>query len=184
MAEIAFYQHKYGTFLDHAISYLTVGRCSHVEFKLTDGAYSKGPCISSSFRDGGVRHKMLDLSSGKWIRYRINPDILTIDRELDIAEWFSHERGKQYDLLGVFMVPFTFWKKKLFRRGQWFCSEIVSHICCRWGIHRFSTTQLSPNRMERICREHPEVFEPLVSTSGPSCRLSDVPGSAREVIRT
>jgi hypothetical protein len=171
MAELAFYQHKHGNLVDHSIGWATMGKYSHVELKLTDTPFSPGPCISSSFRDGGARHKMIDLASGKWTRYRINPDILTLQRELEIAEWFCTQRGLKYDLLGVFAVPFTFWKHKLFRKQRWFCSEITTHICCRWGIHKFPTTQLSPSRQERIVREHPEVFEPVPSTMGPSCRI-------------
>ncbi len=159
MAEIIFYRHKHGKLLDHTIGWLTWGQYSHVEFKLTDGPNARGPCISSSWRDGGVRWKHIDLDSGKWTRYHINPKVLPMEKELAIGEWALTQKGRKYDTLGVLMVPFTWWKKKLFRLARWFCSELVSYICIRWKVFSFPTCQLSPSRLERLCRAHPEVFE-------------------------
>lgn len=174
MAEIVFYKHKHGKFLDHLVAWLSRGPYSHVEFKLADGPYIIGPCISASFRDGGFRCKHIDLDSGKWKRYRINDAAIKQDSlaqarakgsqswwELAIAEWALTQAGLKYDTLGVLLVPFTWWKNKRFRLTCWFCSEVASYICRKWKIFPVPTTQISPNGLERICRAHPEVFEPL-----------------------
>jgi hypothetical protein len=170
MAELVFYRHKHGRLLDHLIGWLTWGKHSHVEFVLSpspkdsrrDGLQLG---VSSSWRDGGVRDKRLALGSGKWTRYRISTAAMSIQVELRIAEWFVRQRGKKYDTLGVAMTPFTWWKRKVFRKSRWFCSEICSYVCKNWGAYNFPTTQLSPNRMERICAANPDVFI-LLSDNG------------------
>lgn len=159
MAEIVFYRAKYGGPLDKTIAWLTWGEYSHVEFQLTKSPTGAHPCLSSSWRDGGVRWKRIDVTTGKWTRYMICPHYLAYpETELEIAEWMLTQENKKYDTLGVLLVPFTFWKNKLFRRARWFCSEICAHICREWKIFPFCTTQLSPSRMERICAANPKVF--------------------------
>jgi hypothetical protein len=168
MAELIFYKHKHGRLLDRLIGWLTFGDYSHVEFKLTDGPTAPGPCLSSSWRDGGVRGKVVDLGSGKWRRYLISPQELSLCDELEISEWFREQEGLKYDTLGVLLVAFTWWSKKLLRRKRWFCSEICSYICKRWRIFNFPTTQISPSRLERICRHNPMVFRLVLPMPGPN----------------
>lgn len=163
MAELVFYRHKFGKFLDHVVAWLSFGKYSHVEFRLPPSTMSRGVCMSLSWRDGGVRAKYIDVADGKWQRYQINPEHLSMMTQLSIAEWFDkfRESKVEYDTLGVLLAPYTWWSNKILRRDKWFCSELCSFICRRFGIYVFPTTLLSPNKMERICRAHPEIFTPL-----------------------
>jgi hypothetical protein len=172
MAELVFYRYKKGRIRDWLIAWVTWGKYSHAEVKLTDGPGAAGPCITGSFVDGGVRWKHIDLKSGRWQRYKINPEVVLYVDELTAAEWVECRKGQRYDMLGMLLVPFTWWSKKLFRRNRWFCSELSAALCRQMGLDCFPTTQISPNRMERICRRHPEIFTPLPddATMGP---LSD-----------
>jgi len=73
-----------------------------------------GVCYSSSNRDGGVRAKVIDLTSGRW-------DLFDLDGDEGAAlAWFQRHMGEGYDWLGVarFVVPFL-----PHFRHLWFCSE-------------------------------------------------------------
>jgi hypothetical protein len=86
----------------------TRSRYSHVELVI------EGVCWSSSFRDGGVRAKRIDLQSGHW-------DVLPIagDKQAALA-WFRAHEGQGYDWAGVARFAFR-WLPQGER--QWFCSE-------------------------------------------------------------
>lgn len=90
----------------------TFSRYSHVELVTSDGW-----CWSSSYRDGGVRRKRIDLTSGKWDVVDIGGD------EPKAVAWFFAHNGQHYDWLGIvrFVLPFA---KQ--RPGEYFCSEAVA----------------------------------------------------------
>lgn len=85
---------------------------SHVELVLDDGT-----CWTSSSRDGGVRRKRIDTSSGKWEVVEIGGD------EADAQRWFVAHEGQRYDWIGVFRFVLPFLPN---RRTCWFCSEAVA----------------------------------------------------------
>jgi hypothetical protein len=86
----------------------TGSKYSHCELVIN------GTCCSASSRDGGVRIKSIDLTSGKW-------DVFTIPgNEVAVWDWFCTHSGEGYDWAGIwrFLIPFLPHKS-----NQWFCSE-------------------------------------------------------------
>lgn len=79
-------------------------------------------CGSSSFLDGGVRTKLIDLNSGKW-------DVIDLgslpEMEADAKQWFIDHDGEGYDVLGI--VGFIF-RIIPHDKTRWFCSEVVATI--------------------------------------------------------
>lgn len=114
--QIAFYKgpatdwlHK----LTHwGICLVTLSKYSHCELVI------HGTCVSSSARDGGVRAKQIELTSGKWTVLEIADP--TGDFERQAWDWFATHAGQRYDWVGIarFLLPFL-----PHRRDQWFCSE-------------------------------------------------------------
>lgn len=77
-----------------------------------------GVCWSSSFRDGGVRDKVIDLTDGKWDLYPVD------ERRKEAAlAVFLAQKGKDYDKSGVVSYVLRFVKHRL---DKWFCFEICA----------------------------------------------------------
>jgi hypothetical protein len=96
---------------------LTTSKYSHVEL------FYDGVCYSSSYRDGGVRAKVItDLNdSGHWDLFPI-----TIDVE-PVGARFKADEGKPYGWRGMLRVcPLLRWLPR--RDGERFCSEEVAHM--------------------------------------------------------
>lgn len=94
---------------------LTLSRYSHVELQMG------GVCYSSSFRDGGVRAKVVrDLAtSGRWDLFPVQVD------EVAALAQFNKDRGKPYDWVGMLRVcRFLRWLPR--SEGARFCSEEVA----------------------------------------------------------
>lgn len=94
---------------------LTLSRYSHIELEIS------GTCYSASFRDGGVRSRViLDLAtSGRWALFP-----LQVDEAAALAQ-FTKDRGKPYDWVGTLRVcPAFRWMRR--RDGARFCSEEVA----------------------------------------------------------
>lgn len=89
----------------------TLSRYSHVELVID------GWCYSSSYQDGGVRRKRIDLTSGRWDVFEITGD------QRAAYVWFMQRLGASYDWGGVvrFVLPFV-----RQRPGEYFCSEAVA----------------------------------------------------------
>ncbi len=89
------------------------GTYSHCEILFSDGL-----CASSSFMDGGVRFKQINLNPHHWDFIRV-PDWL----ERDARVWFATYEGCKYDVLGNlhFVVGLVADDKR-----KWFCSEAVA----------------------------------------------------------
>lgn len=94
-----------------AVCVFTLSRYSHCELVID------GLCHSSSFRDGGVRVKKIDLTSGHWEVFPL-PEVP--GREEHVRAWFARHQGEGYDWAGIarFVLPAL-----LHRPKQWFCSE-------------------------------------------------------------
>jgi hypothetical protein len=102
-----------------AVRLLTWSRYSHIELEID------AVCYSSSFRDAGVRAKVIpDLAtSGHW-------DLLPVqcDEARALAR-FNADRGKPYDWPGMLRVcPLLRWLPR--GDGARFCSEEVAWMLC------------------------------------------------------
>lgn len=71
-------------------------------------------CASSSWLDGGVRAKVMDLPPTKWRLYDVPGDIAHAQR------WLDQHKGQGYDFLCL--LGFTF-RRVTGSRGRWICSE-------------------------------------------------------------
>lgn len=93
------------------ICWFTGSTYSHVELTIDGTSYS------ASARDGGVRGKRIDLSTGRWDVFDVDGD------EVAALRWFESHYGQRYDYAGVarFVLPFL-----PQRSGEWFCSEAVA----------------------------------------------------------
>lgn len=100
----------------------TLSRYSHCElvFGPTD-ATGHATCWSSSSRDGGVREKRVQLTSGRWDVFAL-PAATPAQATAALA-WFRSHDGAGYDWAGNagFVLP---WRVE--RRRQYFCSEAVA----------------------------------------------------------
>ncbi|MDO4440601.1 MAG: enoyl-CoA hydratase [Moraxella sp.] len=97
---------------DGITRFFTRGKYSHTEIAiaLSDGRYE---CYTSSYRDGGVRCKVMDLFADKW---ELIP--LSITHE-QVKDYFKHTQGAGYDLWGALGAV------ALFKQSdkKFFCSE-------------------------------------------------------------
>lgn len=101
------------TLVHAAVCVLTFSRYSHVELVIN------GICWSASPRDGGVRGKQIDLSTGRW-------DLFPVQGNKESAlSWFMRHRAQGYDWAGQLRCcPLLRWLPK--RPHKRFCSEAVA----------------------------------------------------------
>lgn len=88
---------------------------SHCELVLSDEIEGTYLCGSSSFLDGGVRTKYINLPSSKWRIYEVEPE-----KGVTPGAWFSEHRGEIYDWFGLF--GFVIRRIKGWAKA-WWCSE-------------------------------------------------------------
>ncbi len=100
--------------------------------------FGKSLCASASARDGGVRFKNIDLSSGRW-------DVLDLpgfDKadEAYAYDWFTAHRGLPYDHLALlwFVLPIN----QFNRSKRFFCSEAVAAALRMRKPHKFHPQRL------------------------------------------
>lgn len=138
--KIAFYigikeQNANAKLFDIAVAWWTGGKYSHCELVFNDDL-ENAMCASSSQRDGGVRMKLIDLTSGRW-------DVFDLKHCDDHAayRWFDNHNGKKYDIPGLFgfILP---WRTH--HPNRWFCSE-----ACAAALGIESPHRLSPNGLLR-----------------------------------
>lgn len=98
------------------------GPYSHCELVFSDGV-----CASSSWMDGGVRFKAIDLDPAKWDIFDINGD------EQAARQWFEQHAGQPYDVLGL--LGFV-WRRGTQERGKWTCGEAVAASLGKRDPHR------------------------------------------------
>ena len=75
-------------------------------------------CVSSSWLDGGVRGKTIEMPAGKWRIYEV-------DAAIDPLVYLSQHDGDGYDWLGL--LGFVIRRIRGFG-GRRFCSEAVAEI--------------------------------------------------------
>lgn len=111
--------------IDWVIRKATRGEYSHCEIavRLPDGQFD---CYSSSFRDGGVRCKRMELPSDKWDLIELPKPNLTYGRTMKL---WRETKGRKYDIKGVLAVKSIFRSLK-FRQSpnKWFCSEWCAYV--------------------------------------------------------
>lgn len=89
-------------------------------------------CVSSSFLDGGVRGKDINMPVSKWRIYEI-------DALRDPLEWCAQNSGAGYDVLGLLGIIFP---PIGHARRRWFCSEVVAHLIGLNQPHTFDLRML------------------------------------------
>ena len=111
------WQHKIAHWVTCAV--LTIRRLrwcpySHAELVID------GVCYSSSVRDDGVRSKVIDLNSGKWVLR----DVVGSSKELALAR-FAKREGSGYDWPGALRWGIPFLRQ---RSKADYCFELVAHM--------------------------------------------------------
>lgn len=97
---------------DGLTKFFTRGKYSHSEIAiaLSDGRYR---CYTSSFRDGGVRVKVMDLPSDKWV-------LVALDiTPKQVQDYYARTLGAKYDLFGAMGSVAVFRQS----HERYFCSE-------------------------------------------------------------
>jgi hypothetical protein len=118
--KIAFYKglHRDSSLLDKGICIASFSRYSHCEIVFSDGL-----CASSSWMDGGVRFKAINIGSGNWDVYGLSiPDV----QEALARSLFNLHEGSGYDVRGAVAARFGVdWRAK----DAFFCSGICAEAC-------------------------------------------------------
>ncbi len=98
-------------FVDWLIRASTKGEFSHVEIAVRK--QGRFECYSSSIRDGGVRRKMMDLPSDRWVLVPVYPDAFTL------PDYFEQTNHQKYDWFGAIASAIPFIQNP----NKQFCSE-------------------------------------------------------------
>jgi hypothetical protein len=135
---IAFYKGR-KRFFNRFVAWWTAGPFSHAEAILDDSWGGIGPvlCGSSSFMDGGVRLKVIDLDPLHWDVM----DVPFMDARR-VHQWFVDHRGMRYDLVGLLSTSFPIqhgW-------NRYFCNEAIGEAGGVVEAWRFD-----PNGFARLC---------------------------------
>ena len=121
-----------GNWLNRLICWWTNSPYSHCELVV------RGTCYSSSVRDGGVRAKVMALSSDKW-------DVVDLPwaDDTDVTDWFiAHERDR-YGWLDLLTGQLLGMQRD--HRGV-FCSE-----ACAKALGLRNATRMSPQALLDAC---------------------------------
>ena len=116
MIKVLFYKGRSRAF-NRAVSSWTRGNYSHCEIVAEEHQDGTATCWSSSFQDGGVRCKRMNLHMENW-------DTLIVPGDLEtVVRWFEAHEGDKYDWLGL--IGFVFRPIKGFA-NRTFCSEALA----------------------------------------------------------
>jgi hypothetical protein len=97
-------------------------------------------CISASWHDGAVRHKLIDLDPTTWRIY----DMFSVGVEPTV--WLIHHDGEKCDRLGL--LGFVIRRNRR-RRKAWFSAEVAADILGFSEPHAFDV-----RRLELICKRY------------------------------
>lgn len=135
MVSIAFYKGPPRNDLLHTASHYAIrlwtwSKWSHAELVID------GVCWSASARDGGVRHKTIDLDSGRWDLVSLP---LTDDDVGRALGWFLLHEGDGYDYLNIgrFVLPLLGHE-----RNKWVCFEAIGSALGLAGTHKLTANDL------------------------------------------
>lgn len=122
----------YDRITDWLIRKVTQGQYSHCEIAVAQGEY-RYDCYTSSPRDGGVRHKAIELKDGKW-------DLIALSEVTaeQVKRYYAKTRGCKYDWWGALGVVFGVKQK----RSRYFCSEWCGEVLGLRESWRFSPNDL------------------------------------------
>lgn len=146
--QVAFYKGTDRLF-NRAVSWWERGPYSHCELVM---GYEEGKaiCYSSSFSDGGVRRKVMDLVPDHWDLINIE---VSVDQAWRAERWFFEHMGDGYDVAGL--VGFV-WGPWAHRTDKWFCNEAVGAALGLQDAWRFA-----PNALAALLRfMYQEVNQP------------------------
>lgn len=134
MIELAFYKGQ-GRLFDRLVRWWTRGPYSHCEVVTHRSSSGVAWCISSSWRDGGVRGKWIELDPAKW-------DVLAVPGvDSAVAHlWLARHAGAGYDIAGL--LGFV-WRPVRSAHRLWFCSETCADIAGVPQGWRFSPNDLA-----------------------------------------
>lgn len=105
-----------------AVCWKTDSEYSHVELVFDIDLFGVGTCWSSSARDGGVRRKQIDLTSGHWDVFDVS-QIFDSHEEAYALAWFETRVGAKYDYFGLLFFVVHLRTED---RRAYFCSEAVA----------------------------------------------------------
>ncbi|WP_421701126.1 hypothetical protein [Aliiroseovarius sp.] len=121
---LAFYKGK-GTWVDQMIRWGTRSPYSHVELvqmgmDMPNGVH-RAWAISSSWRDGGVRAKVIDFEPDRWDWIELRP-------WYPAHLWDNAHRhfGAKYDLVGIALSQIVALRRH--DPDRWFCSEFIGML--------------------------------------------------------
>lgn len=105
-----------------------------------------GVCYSSSLRDGGVRKKTIDLSSGRWDVFSITDNQEVITKAL---AWFNSNEGKAYDYRNIvrYILPFVGHNK-----SQFICYEACGNMLGITDSYKLTAEQLLTEAL-KLCKK-------------------------------
>lgn len=134
-AQLALYKGPPRNDLLHSVSHYAIrlwtwSRWSHAELVID------GVCYSSSSRDGGVRAKTIDLTSGRWDVVELP---LSDEQAGKALAWFLTNDGDKYDWAGIwrFVLPFLPHGER-----RWFCFEAIGSALGFAGSYRLDADDL------------------------------------------
>lgn len=148
---LALYKGSGGSLYDRVTDWLirkiTKGQYAHCEIAVEQQRFWSGvyqpeisyDCYSSSPRDGGVRHKVIDLDDGKWDLIEL-PN-LTAEQ---VQRYFAQTQGKCYDWWGMLGIALGIKHK----RSKFFCSE----WCFNAILGNDEGWRFTPNHLAAIFR--------------------------------
>ena len=116
---LAFYIADHGKLLDRIISVIDGSPYSHCELIISDHGNKCYDCISSSYRDGGLRRKNIDMSGSHWVLIPVMCDMGYVLR------WFNKRRNFKYDYLALFRPEIPGFYNPVYRL---FCSEACADM--------------------------------------------------------
>lgn len=135
MIAIALYKGKPSDGWFHILSHYlirlrTLSKYSHAELVINN------ICYSSSSRDGGVRAKSIDITSGKW-------DVIYIDVTNEVKQqallWFKQNNEKNYDWSNILRYIIPFYPQ---RKDQYVCFEAVGEALGFAGAYKLTANDL------------------------------------------
>lgn len=109
---VAFYKGRTRIF-NRVVLWFLRGPYSHCELVLDTRPNGASVCASSSFMDGGVRIKHIDLHPDRW-------DLVEVPDTPTAWDWLRAREEEKYDLLGLFGFV---WRRQTGEQNKWFCSE-------------------------------------------------------------
>lgn len=118
--QVAFYKGR-KRLANRIIADLTGGPFSHVELVLEQYPNGWALCVSASMMDGGVRVKLIKISTADWVVITVNKGVTVSDA----WQWFYQHSSAKYDYAGAIRYRVPLLKQNPKKK---YCSEAVAEI--------------------------------------------------------